>query len=171
MDAADAKTAVLEKRIERSRSVRYMLTSLSHSFIYVLDHEQAVDFYVNKLGLEVGGTPISARSAGSPSMSLASPNHRSCSRPPRWDTTRSTAAAIRELVTKGGGTGLIFSVDDCRKTYEALVEKGVEFTQEPTEHFYGIDCGLRDPFGNPLRITQPAPQPLQIPPREEVATG
>ena len=51
---------------------------------------------------------------------------------------------------------MIFKVDDCRKTYSELVEKGVEFTQEPTEHFYGIDCGLRDPFGNPLRITQPA---------------
>ena len=51
---------------------------------------------------------------------------------------------------------MIFSVDDCRATYEELVAKGVEFTQEPTEHFYGIDCGLRDPFGNPLRITQPA---------------
>jgi hypothetical protein len=47
-----------------------------------------------------------------------------------------TAAAIRELVTKGGGNGLIFSVDDCRKTYEELLEKGVEFTHELTEHFY-----------------------------------
>ena len=36
------------------RSVRRMLTSLSHSFIYVLDHDEAVDFYVGKLGLEVG---------------------------------------------------------------------------------------------------------------------
>jgi hypothetical protein len=39
----------------------------------------------------------------------------------------------------------------------------VEFTQEPVEHFYGIDVGLRDPFGNHLRITQPAPQPLPAP--------
>ena len=58
---------------------------------------------------------------------------------------------------------MIFSVDDCRKTYEELVAKGVEFTQEPTEHFYGIDCGLRDPFGNPLRFTQPAAGPIEIP--------
>ena len=73
------------------------------------------------------------------------------------------AAEIRALVAKGGGSGVIFSTDDCRGTYEELVAKGVEFTQEPTEHFYGIDCGLRDPFGNPLRFTQPAPQPVEIP--------
>jgi uncharacterized glyoxalase superfamily protein PhnB len=48
------------------------------------------------------------------------------------------------------------STDDCRKTYEELRAKGVEFTEEPTERFYGIDCGLRDPFGNHIRMTQPA---------------
>jgi hypothetical protein len=37
----------------------------------------------------------------------------------------------------------------------------VEFTQEPTEHFYGIDCGVRDPFGNQIRILQPAAMPAQ----------
>ena len=45
---------------------------------------------------------------------------------------------------------------DSRKTAETLKERGVEFTQEPTEHFYGIDCGVRDPFGNHIRILQPA---------------
>ena len=37
----------------------------------------------------------------------------------------------------------------------------MEFTQEPTEQSYGIDCGLRDPFGNAIRIAQltTAPSP------------
>jgi hypothetical protein len=39
----------------------------------------------------------------------------------------------------------------------------VEFTEEPTERFYGIDCGLRDPFGNALRITQPVEGPVEVP--------
>jgi hypothetical protein len=47
----------------------------------------------------------------------------------------------------------------------------VEFTQEPTEHFYGIDCGLRDPFGNNMRIVQPKEGPLEIPSPEEFAAG
>jgi hypothetical protein len=35
-----------------------------------------------------------------------------------------------------------------------LLAKGVEFTQEPVEQPYGIDVGLRDPFGNHIRIVQ-----------------
>jgi len=66
------------------------------------------------------------------------------------------------------GLGFILSTDDCRRTYEELRARGVEFTQEPVEHSYGTDVGLRDPFGNHLRITQPAPRPLQAP---EPATG
>ena len=163
----------MEKRIAPGpRSVTPMLKSLSHTFIYVLDHEQAVDFYVDKLGLEVGVDAdlgpfrwLTVHVPGQPESEIV------LSTPDMGDDEETTAA-IRELVVKGGGNGVIFSVDDCRKTYEALVAKGVEFTQEPTEHFYGIDCGLRDPFGNPLRIMQPATaQPLEMPRRRILATG
>jgi uncharacterized glyoxalase superfamily protein PhnB len=51
--------------------------------------------------------------------------------------------------------GLVFHTDDIQALYETLVERGVEdFTQEPTEHFYGKDMGLRDPFGNAIRILE-----------------
>jgi catechol 2,3-dioxygenase-like lactoylglutathione lyase family enzyme len=148
-----------------------MLTSLSHSFIYVLDHDEAKDFYVGTLGLEVGTDAdlgpfrwLSVHVPGQPESALVLAT-------PEMGHDEETAAAIRELVAKGAGNGVIFNVDDCRKTYEALVEKGVEFTQEPTEHFYGIDCGLRDPFGNPLRFTQPAQGPIEIPDASEVASS
>ena len=49
--------------------------------------------------------------------------------------------------------------------------KGVEFTEEPTERFYGTDCGLRDPFGNHIRIVQPAPGPIVVPDAAEFAQG
>jgi hypothetical protein len=49
-----------------------------------------------------------------------------------------------------------FSVDDCRKTYDGLLENRVEFTQEPTAHFYGIDCGLRDPSATSCASPSPA---------------
>ena len=148
-----------------------MLTSLSHSFIYVLDHERAIDFYVDKLGLEIGTDAdlgpfrwLTVHVPGRPESAIVLST-------PEMGHDEETAAAIRELLPKGAGTGVIFNVDDCRKTYEDLVAKGVEFTQEPTEHFYGIDCGLRDPFGNPLRITQPAQQPVEIPSAEEYAAN
>ncbi len=65
------------------------------------------------------------------------------------------AGEVREMVAKGAGGGWIgFATDDCRATYEELVAKGVEFSQEPVEQSYGIDCALRDPFGNHIRIVQ-----------------
>ncbi len=71
-----------------------------------------------------------------------------------------SAEQVRELLSKGAtGLAIGFTTDDCRKTYETLLSRGVEFTQEPTEHFYGIDCGVRDPFGNQIRIVQPARPP------------
>ena len=68
-----------------------------------------------------------------------------------------TAEQLRELVTKGAVSFIAFETEDCRGLYETLQARGVsDFTQEPTDHFYGTDMGVRDPFGNAIRILQPA---------------
>ncbi len=134
-----------------------MITKLNVASIYVLDKEEALDFYVDKLGLEKasdvrqgeyrwltvrvpgerGGTEISLEEPGSPLHDEA------------------TAAQLRELISKGAMSGLVFVTDDVRALYETLKARGVaDFTQEPTDHFYGTDMGLRDPFGNAIRILQ-----------------
>src|ERR687890_916158 len=148
-----------------------MANKITHTQVYVLDQDEALDFYVGKLGLEVHTDAdlgfmrwLTVNLPGKPESELVLAT-------PEMGNDEATAAEIRALVAKGGGSGVIFSVDDCRRTYEELVAKGVEFTQEPTQHFYGIDCGLRDPFGNPLRLTQPAPQPFEIPTPEQYATN
>ncbi len=135
-----------------------MLKALTISQIYVLDQDEALDFYVGKLGLEVNTDQdlgfmrwltLSVPGDGSRQILLEKPG------PPAMDET--TAAEVRELVTKGRAGGhLFFTTDDCRGTYEELTKKGgIDFTQEPTEQPYGIDCGLRDPFGNHIRFSQP----------------
>ena len=48
----------------------------------------------------------------------------------------------------------ILTTDDCRRDYEALAARGVEFTETPEERPYGIDGGFRDPSGNSVRLTQ-----------------
>ena len=74
--------------------------------------------------------------------------------PPAMDPK--TAEQVRELVSKGAtGSHLFFTTTDCRKSYNELRARGVEFTEEPTERPYGIDCGLRDPFENHIRFSQP----------------
>lgn len=142
-----------------------MLKKISHTFIYVLDQDEALDFYVGKLGMvvhtdaDVGPMRfLTVNLPGQPGLELVlmSPGA------PVHDAT--TTAEIRELVAKGGaGGGVIFETDDCQGTYESLLAAGVEFTQEPTERFYGTDCALRDPFGNPIRFTQPPDRPIAAP--------
>jgi AraC-like DNA-binding protein len=73
--------------------------------------------------------------------------------PPAQD--EATAEQLRELITKGAVGFIAFQTDDVRGLYETLRQRGVtDFTQEPTEHFYGTDMGIRDPFGNAIRIVQ-----------------
>jgi catechol 2,3-dioxygenase-like lactoylglutathione lyase family enzyme len=136
-----------------------MLTGIQLSQIFVLDQEEALEFYVGKLGLEVtNDIPLGFMRW----LTVGVPGERGreilleVPGPPAMDP--STAEQVRELVTKGATGGWIgFITDDIYKTYETLRAKGVEFTQEPVERFYGIDCGLRDPFGNSIRISQLKP--------------
>src|SRR3954465_14866798 len=132
-----------------------MITKLNVATIYVLDKDEALDFYVNKLGLEKGSDVkqgsyrwLTVRVPGDATeISLEQPGS------PLHD--EATAAQIRELITKGAMSGLVFVADDVRALYETLKARGVtDFTQEPTDHFYGTDMGLRDPFRNAIRILQ-----------------
>ena len=73
--------------------------------------------------------------------------------PPLHDAA--TTEQLRELIAKGALSGLVFHTDDVRALYETLQERGVtDFTQEPIDHFYGTDMGLRDPFGNAIRVLE-----------------
>jgi uncharacterized glyoxalase superfamily protein PhnB len=134
-----------------------MLNHINISGVFVLDQDEALDFYVNKLGLEVSNDMdlgfmrwLTVRAPGDTTREilLEKPG------PPGMDDD--AANQIRELLTKGAsGFSVGFTTDDCRKTYETLVERGVEITQEPVERFYGTDIGIRDPFGNNIRIVEP----------------
>ena len=141
---------------QHERRTRPMITRLNVASIYVLDKDEALDFYVNKLGLEKGSDYkqgdyrwLTVRVPGNPDVeiSLEQPG------PPLHD--EATAEQLRELITKGALGGLVFHTDDARALYETLQERGVsDFTQEPIDHFYGTDMGLRDPFGNAIRILE-----------------
>jgi len=132
-------------------------TAITTAHIWVLDHQQALDFYVGKLGLEIkadiqkGGfrwLTVGVPGQAIPEIALDVPG------PPVMD--EATAKQVRELVTKGAtGVVMVLKTDDCFGVYDRLLAKGVEFTQAATDHGYGVDCGLRDPFGNQIRILQP----------------
>ena len=137
-----------------------MLNKINISHVWVLDQEEALDFYVGKLGLvkkqdmDLGfmrWLTVTVPNDPDREILLELPG------PPSMD--EKAGDQIRDLITKGAsGFAVGFTTDDARKSHADLKAKGVD-VEEPVEHFYGIDFGLRDPFGNRIRVVQLAAPP------------
>lgn len=133
-----------------------MYNNISRSQLFVLDQDEALEFYVDKLGLVVSSDLdlgfmrwLTVCVPGDPGREilLEQPG------PPAMDDA--TAAQVRDLVTKGAmGGWLCITTDDAQRTFEILRDRGVDITDEPAPRPYGIDFGVRDPFGNAIRIGQ-----------------
>ena len=123
--------------------------------LYVRDQEEALAFYVGKLGFQVHTDVkngeyrwLTVQHPDQPSFQLGlfTPG------PPVHDAA--TAQALRALVAKGAMPPLVLSVDDCRAAHQRLRAAGVEFTQEPTDRYGAVDAGFRDPSGNGWKMIQ-----------------
>jgi catechol 2,3-dioxygenase-like lactoylglutathione lyase family enzyme len=144
-----------------------MLDSINISHVFVSDQDKALDFYVGKLGLEVTNDMnfgpmrwLTVGVPGDPSRVIL------LEKPGAPAMDEATAANVRELVAKGAsGFTVGFTTKDIHKTYETLKARGVEFNQEPTDRGYGTDIGVRDPFGNHIRIVQFAGEVNQAAPK------
>ena len=130
-----------------------MLTRNNISSIFVLDQDEALTFYTEVLGLEVGEDMnfgpmrwLTVRVPGDDkTILLEKPG------PPAHD--EATAEQIRALVTKGAGGGwLAFTTDDVEAAFARVKESGADITQDVVTQPYGRDFALRDPFGNHIRI-------------------
>lgn len=141
-----------------------MFKNISITAVTVLDQDGALDFYVGKLGFEVSNdVDMGFMRWLTISLPEDPGRHLLLEVPGPPSLSEEVAAQVRDLVTKGAlGVACILTTDDCRRTYADLSAKGVEFTEEPVEQPYGIDCALRDPFGNHIRITQPATGPVEV---------
>jgi predicted enzyme related to lactoylglutathione lyase len=122
--------------------------------IRVLDQERALKFYTETLGFTVTEDmdlgPMRWLTVKPPDQDIDVLLERLA--PPIVDPE--TAGQIEALIAKGVAGTLFLEVDDCRKTFDDLVAKGVEVIQEPMERFYGIDAAFRDDSGNHVRMTQ-----------------
>jgi catechol 2,3-dioxygenase-like lactoylglutathione lyase family enzyme len=128
-----------------------MIQRLSHVTIWVLNQDEAFDFYVNKLGFNVhtdfkmdnGFRWLTVAPKGQPDLEIVlMPTEPG----PMMD--QETSEALRALIRKGKLGAGVLATADCRKTYEELKAKGVEFTQPPTERFYGVEALMKDNSGN-----------------------
>ena len=123
--------------------------------VYVRDQDEAVEFYVEKVGFEVH---TDVKNGDYRWLTLQHPDQPSFQLgvfkpgPPTID--EATAQAVREIVAKGAMPPLVLEVDDCRAAYDRLRARGVEFTQEPVERYGSVDAGFRDPSGNGWKMIQ-----------------
>jgi predicted enzyme related to lactoylglutathione lyase len=141
--------------------MRPMNIKLSVCFIAVDDHDKALAFYRDALGLEVrndvGFEGMRWVTVGSPSQ----PDVEIVLEPPLAHPNASPGdkEIMEELLAKGLLRGVIFSTDDCDATFEHIRAAGGEVLQEPIDQPYGVrDCAFRDPSGNLLRFSQPRRQ-------------
>jgi predicted enzyme related to lactoylglutathione lyase len=135
------------------------MITVGNAQLWVHDQEVALDFYTRQVGMEVrmdatlpelgdfrwlSVGPVSQPDFGIVLMAIPGP--------PMMDAD--TTEEVRSLMAKGFAGTVFLVTDDCQKSYEELLARGVEFTEAPEKRPYGIDCGFRDPSGNNLRLTQ-----------------
>jgi catechol 2,3-dioxygenase-like lactoylglutathione lyase family enzyme len=123
--------------------------------LYVRDQDEALAFYVEKLGFRVHTDVrngdyrwLTVQHPDQPSLQLGlfKPG------PPTLD--EATAQTLRAIVAKGAMPPLVLGVDDCQASYERMRAVGVEFTQEPTSRYGNVDAGFRDPSGNGWKMIE-----------------
>ena len=132
---------------------------IANAQLWVHDQDEALAFYTQKLGWDVTVDVTVPELGNFRWLTVAPPGQDDfavvlMAIPGEPVLDGETAEEVRTLMGKGFAGTVFLTTDDCQASFEALRDRGVEFTEEPSERPYGIDCGFRDPSGNALRLTQ-----------------
>jgi catechol 2,3-dioxygenase-like lactoylglutathione lyase family enzyme len=123
--------------------------------LYVRDQDEALQFYVDKLGFRVH---TDARNGDYRWLTVQHPEQPSFQlglfTPQSPMVDDATAQTLREIVAKGAMPPLVLVVADCRAAYARMSEHGVEFTQEPVTRYGSVDASFRDPSGNGWKMIE-----------------
>ncbi len=133
-----------------------MITGISIVSVWVLDQEEAKNFYVSKLGFELTNDLVlendmrwlTVRPPGNPHQELLLMD------PLRSMLDPDSAQALRQLVAKGVLSPGVIATTNCRNDYEELTQRGVTFLSEPAERPYGVEAVIRDNSGNWYSFTE-----------------
>jgi catechol 2,3-dioxygenase-like lactoylglutathione lyase family enzyme len=133
-----------------------VITNVSLITVYVNDIDEAKAFYTQKLGFvlkeDITLSPefrwCTVYQADHPELELA----LMLPGPPMDEES---AESIRRIMAKGSMHGFGIRADNCRKTFDELVAKGVDYIQEPSDRPYGVEAVLRDNSGNWLVLVEP----------------
>ncbi|NGP87644.1 VOC family protein [Fodinibius halophilus] len=128
-----------------------MISRLSHATIYVLDQDEAIDFYVDTLGFEL--KEDADMGEGNRWVTICSPDQPEpeiilMEAEVGMSLDKKQAGALQSLIRDGVFGFGVFDCTDIYATYEELKSKGVYFKKSPQEEFYGTEAIFEDPFGN-----------------------
>jgi catechol 2,3-dioxygenase-like lactoylglutathione lyase family enzyme len=105
---------------------------IGNAQVWVHDQDEALEFYTKKLGMEVRSDVTMAELGNFRWLTVAPAGQddfgivlMAIPGPPVFDAD--TAEQIRTLLAKGGTSTVFLVTDDCRKAYEDLSSRGVEF--------------------------------------------
>lgn len=137
-----------------------MPTAITHTPVYVIDLDEALTFYTERLGFEVRVDAPAGPAMRWLTVAAPGSDHELLLAAVDQHIPPVDQEAMRELVAKGD-LAVFLQVDNVDEVFESLRAAGAEILQEPIDQPYGIrDCGVRDPSGNHLRLSQPlASQP------------
>ncbi len=128
-----------------------MQQSIAHIALVVRDYDEALEFYVGKLGFRVvedtyqpeqGKRWVVVSPPGSSGTSLL--------------LARASAPEQEVLIGNqtGGRVFLFLQTDDFRRDYERMVAAGVAFVRPPSEAPYGTVAVFEDLYGNRWDLLQ-----------------
>lgn len=132
-----------------------MELNLHYTFLEVDDHDAALAFYRDTLGLEVrqdvameNARWLTVGPKDQPELGIVLQSVGVARSPEDADS-------LKTLLAKGSLSGLVFQTDDVDALFEKVAASGAEVLQEPMDQPYGVrDCGFRDPAGNMIRFNQ-----------------
>jgi uncharacterized glyoxalase superfamily protein PhnB len=134
------------------------MLKIASAHLWVHDQDVALKYWTEKVGMEVRQDvslpDLCFRwlTVGPPGQDDVSIVLMAIPGPPVMDDA--TRDQVTEVMAKGFAGTVFLTTDDCQATFDRMKSRGVEFTEEPHEMPYGIDCGFRDPSGNSVRLTQ-----------------
>ncbi|RYE42102.1 MAG: VOC family protein [Hyphomicrobiales bacterium] len=127
-----------------------MSQSIATIALVVADYDDAISFYVDKLGFSLGSD-----------LDMGGGK--------RWVTVAPAGGGARLLLAKadgdtqsarvgnqtGGRVGFFLETDDFARDHAAYCERGVKFLESPRHEVYGSVAVFEDLYGNKWDLIQP----------------
>lgn len=119
--------------------------------VVVPDYDEAIDFYVDKLGFDL----IEDTDMGNGKRwVLVAPQG---SKEARLLLAKASGAEQQKAIGNqtGGRVFLFLQTDDFTRDHGTMTKAGVRFLEEPRHETYGTVAVFEDPFGNKWDLLQP----------------